>query len=96
MNRTASHSVFNHSGPHSLSTSYANVGPIIKANGAKNGKPTGHREVLLNFFMMTKHSRNKLSVSVLTVGFGNETEVMAFKVSYFNGSCKDQCCISNN
>ncbi len=25
------------------------VDPIIKANGARNGKPTGHREVRLNF-----------------------------------------------
>ncbi len=52
-----------------LSTSYANGGPIIKANGARNGKPTGHREVRLNFpqglgliwmpTMMTKHSNNR-------------------------------------
>lgn len=32
-----------------LSSSYANGGPIIKANGAGNGKPTGHRELRLNF-----------------------------------------------
>lgn len=49
-----------------LCTGYANGGPVIKANGAGNGKPTGHREVRQNFpqglgliwmpTMMTKHS----------------------------------------
>lgn len=52
-----------------LCTSYANGGPIIKANGARNGKPTVHREEWLNVpqglgliwmpTMMTKHSSNR-------------------------------------
>lgn len=49
-----------------LCTGYANGGQIVKANGARDGKPTGHREARLNFpqglgliwmpTMMTKHS----------------------------------------
>lgn len=96
MDRTASASVFNHSGP--LRTSYANGGPVIKANGAGNGKPTGHREVGLNFLqglalfwmptMITKHGSNISAQE--SANFGNETEVMVFEVSYFCRSYKGQ------
>lgn len=44
--------------------------------------------------MMTKHTSKRCVQS--SASFGNKTEVMVFKVSYFYGSYKGQHCLSYN
>lgn len=87
-----------------LATSYANGGPIIKANGAGNGKPTGHRkrgeaEFLLKVqvsFGCPLWWQNTAATQALGKVQASEMKLRWWfpKVSYFYSSFKGQRCLS--